>query len=76
MLRLKDKIEASVTYADRAGSATRADVASAVAWGSISGNPLHFLPHRTLIRTFLCQAEIYLAELHLLLLEILENQPD
>ena len=44
MLRLKDKIEASVTYADRAGSATRADVANAVAWGNVSGKPSTFPP--------------------------------
>ena len=44
MLRLKDKIEASVTYADRAGSATMADSANAVAWGSVSGKPSTFPP--------------------------------
>ena len=44
MLRLKDKIEASVTYADRAGSATRADVANAVVWDNVSGKPSTFPP--------------------------------
>ena len=44
MLRLKDKIEASVTYADRAGSATRADSANAVAWGNVSGKPASYPP--------------------------------
>ena len=44
MLRLKDKIEASVTYADRAGSATRADVANAVAWDNVSGKPTSYPP--------------------------------
>ena len=44
MLRLKDKIEASVTYADRAGSATMADSANAVAWGNVSGKPSAFPP--------------------------------
>ena len=44
MLRLKDKIEASVTYADRAGSATMADSANAVAWGNVSGKPSTFPP--------------------------------
>ena len=44
MLRLKDKIEANVTYADNAGSATRADVANAVAWDNVSGKPSTFPP--------------------------------
>lgn len=44
MLRLKDKIEASVTYADRAGSATMADSANAVAWGNVGGKPSTFPP--------------------------------
>ena len=44
MLRLKDKIEASVTYADRAGSATMADSANAVAWANVSGKPSTFTP--------------------------------
>ena len=44
MLRLKDKIEASVTYADSAGHATRADSANAVAWGNVSGKPSTFTP--------------------------------
>lgn len=44
MLRLKDKIEASVTYADRAGSATMADVANAVAWDNVGGKPSTFPP--------------------------------
>ena len=44
MLRLKDKIEANVTYADNAGSATRADVANAVAWDNVSGKPSTFTP--------------------------------
>ena len=44
MLRLKDKIEASVTYADRAGSATMADSANAVAWSKVSGKPSSYPP--------------------------------
>ena len=44
MLRLKDKIEANVTYADNAGSATRADVANDVAWDNVSGKPSTFPP--------------------------------
>lgn len=44
MLRLKDKIEASVTYADRAGSATMADSANAVAWGNVGGKPSTYPP--------------------------------
>lgn len=44
MLRLKDKIEASVTYADSAGHATRADSANSVAWGNVSGKPSTFTP--------------------------------
>lgn len=44
MLRLKDKIEASVTYADRAGSATMADSANAVAWDNVSGKPASYPP--------------------------------
>lgn len=44
MLRLKDKIEASVTYADSAGHATRADSANAVVWGNVSGKPSSYPP--------------------------------
>ena len=44
MLRLKDKIEANVTYADRAGSATMADSANAVAWDNVGGKPSTFPP--------------------------------
>ena len=44
MLRLKDKIEANVTYADRAGSATTAGSANSVAWGNVSGKPSTFTP--------------------------------
>ena len=44
MLRLKDKIEASVTYADRAGTATTADSANAVAWDNVSRKPSTFPP--------------------------------